>query len=401
MEQQQMEQQRMEQQRMAQQQMEQQRMEQQRMEQQKMEQQRMEQQQMEQQRMEQQRMEQQRMEQQRMEQQQMEQQRMEQQRMEHQRVEQEQQRIAGMETSQMSQQSLQHQETFSSSKSSQEVYEGTEFGSGVLKGYKLKEDALMNGGYEVVDGQQHQFLKDNGIFGGITGDHNSLVEEVDEVDYKRHSVKSLVGHFAKVKPKAEIPVQYLPEQRMYNGEQGPTLNYLSTKSESSSSAQSTLQRSTVSKQDSDVSRQEYEARKQASQQTVQNTQSSTSVSSSQKNSVEIREKSREMTEEQKPQLAQRRPSLMDSLLMVPAAEHAKAGIIDPSAILRGSEGDSRSKSEGILNQSNLQGESCNLSGKWDNHNTIARGWAGAKANYHPVTFRSIYNVDSQKDTNNL
>ena len=240
-----------------------------------------------------------------------------------------------METSQMSQQSLQHQETFSSSKSSQEVYEGTEFGSGVLKGYKLKEDALMNGGYEVVDGQQHQFLKDNGIFGGITGDHNSLVEEVDEVDYKRHSVKSLVGHFAKVKPKAEIPVQYLPEQRMYNGEQGPTLNYLSTKSESSSSAQSTLQRSTVSKQDSDVSRQEYEARKQASQQTVQNTQSSTSVSSSQKNSVEIRKKSSEMTEEQKQQLSQRRQSLKDYLLMDPAAEHAKAGIIDPSAILRG------------------------------------------------------------------
>ncbi len=36
------------------------------------------------------------------------------------------------------------------------------------------------------------------------------------------------------------------------------------------------------------------------------------------------------------------------------------------------------------------------SGKWDNHNTIARGWAGPAANYHPVTFRSIYNVDAQK-----
>jgi len=34
--------------------------------------------------------------------------------------------------------------------------------------------------------------------------------------------------------------------------------------------------------------------------------------------------------------------------------------------------------------------------KWDNHNTIARGWAGAKTNYHPVTFRAIYNVESQK-----
>ena len=33
--------------------------------------------------------------------------------------------------------------------------------------------------------------------------------------------------------------------------------------------------------------------------------------------------------------------------------------------------------------------------KWDNHNTIARGWAGVGKNYHPVTFRSIYNVETQ------
>jgi len=56
----------------------------------------------------------------------------------------------------------------------------------------------------------------------------------------------------------------------------------------------------------------------------------------------------------------------------------------------------RCKSEGLINPANIAVESENRSGKWDNHNTIARGWAGAKANYHPVTFRNIYNVDSQK-----
>ena len=32
--------------------------------------------------------------------------------------------------------------------------------------------------------------------------------------------------------------------------------------------------------------------------------------------------------------------------------------------------------------------------KWDNHNTIARGWAGVSANYQPVTFRKIYGTKS-------
>merc|ERR1712200_273907 len=102
---------------------------------------------------EQQRLEQQRMEQQRMEQQRMEQQRMEQQRMEQQRLEQEQQRIAGLNTSQMSTQSFQQQEQ-SFSQSTKEVYEGTEFGSGVLKGYKLKDDNL--GDQAMVNSQQQQ-----------------------------------------------------------------------------------------------------------------------------------------------------------------------------------------------------------------------------------------------------
>ena len=41
------------------------------------------------------------------------------------------------------------------------------------------------------------------------------------------------------------------------------------------------------------------------------------------------------------------------------------------------------------------GETDKVLNKWDNHNTIARGWAGVGKNYHPVTFRSIYNVETQ------
>ena len=47
----------------------------------------------------------------------------------------------------------------------------------------------------------------------------------------------------------------------------------------------------------------------------------------------------------------------------------------------------------------FSGETDKILNKWDNHNAIARGWGGVKENYHPVTFRGIYNVDSQ--TQNL
>merc|ERR1719495_1139143 len=205
-------------------------------------------------------MEQQRMEQQRMDQQRMEQQRMEQQRMEQQRVEEE-RRLAGMEMSQMSQMSSStvKQQSFSSSHTT-EVFEGTQFEGGVLKGYKKKDEEMNGAAFEQqAAGSSHEkFMKDTGIFGGITGDHNSLLEEDAQFDYKKHSVRDLVGHFSKVKPKAEIPVQYLPEQKMYNGEQGPSLNYLSTKSEASSSSHS-FTRTGMSQQDVNASREESEA----------------------------------------------------------------------------------------------------------------------------------------------
>merc|ERR1719289_105953 len=404
------EQQRIEQQRFAEEQerLEQQRIaeEQQRLaeEQQRIEQQRVaeEQQRMEQQRImeEQQRMEQQRMEQQRMEQQRMEQQRQQQMMMEQQRVEEE-RRLAGMELSQMSQMSSStvKQQSFSSSQTT-EVFEGTQFEGGVLKGYKKKDEEMNGAAFEQqAAGSSHEkFMKDTGIFGGITGDHNSLVEDDVQFDYKKHTVRDLVGHFSKVKPKAEIPVQYLPEQKLYNGEQGPSLNYLSTKSESSCSTQSTMVKTTsLAKQDLDASKKEYEMRKQQGTSQIDSGAAS-SVTSAGHTQQQMASSTSEMSLEQQQQLSQRRQSLKEYLLIEPSSlSSANAGLLDPSAILRGSgEEEGRSRSEGLLTQANIQGEGEALSGKWDNHNTIARGWAGTKANYHPVTFRSIYNVDSQK-----
>lgn len=324
--------------------------------------------------------------------------------MEQQRVEEE-RRLAGMEMSQMSQMSSStvKQQSFSSSHTT-EVFEGTQFEGGVLKGYKKKDEEMNGAAFEQqAAGSSHEkFMKDTGIFGGITGDHNSLVEDDVQFDYKKHTVRDLVGHFSKVKPKAEIPVQYLPEQKLYNGEQGPSLNYLSTKSESSCSTQSTMLKTTsLAKQDLDASKKEYEMRKQQGISQI-DSGAATSVTSAGHTQQQMASSTSEMSLEQQQQLSQRRQSLKEYLLIEPSSlSSANAGLLDPSAILRGSgEEEGRSRSEGLLTQANIQGEGEALSGKWDNHNTIARGWAGTKANYHPVTFRSIYNVDSQKPITN-
>merc|ERR1712088_1159877 len=167
--------------------------------------------------------------------------------------------------------------SFSQSQSSQstnQIYESQEFNGGVMKGYKMKEEFSS-------DQSGERNVRDSGIFTGINGDSNSLVDE--EFDRKKHTVKDLAKHFALVKPKQNIPHNILPEQRIYNGDHGPALNYLGA-------------------------------------------------------------------------------------------------------------------SEGVFSQSTVQGETDKILNKWDNHNTIARGWAGVQANYHPVTFRKMYNVDNQKQT---
>merc|ERR1719402_246161 len=68
--------------------------------------------------------------------------------------------------------------------------------------------------------------------------------------------------------------------------------------------------------------------------------------------------------------------------------------VKPSLLFAETDSIQRPKSAGILCQMSDQ-DSNKLMNKWDNHNAIARGWGGMKENYHPVTFREIYNVESQ------
>ena len=259
-----------------------------------------------------------------------------------------------------------------------------------MKGYRMKQDQ--------VDGEREtgEKMLSSGVFGGIGADNNSLVDT--EIDYKKHTVKDLAKHFALVKPKADIPNAILPEQRMYNGDQGPALNYLgSAKSEmgSSSSTQSFMKKE-ISEQDFEASKQAYEMKKKQQAMESQQSQSTTSQST-----VVKRTETSASSEQTKTVLNERRQSLTAGLMLDPATAHAESGIIDPSAILRGSDAGARSKSEGLFGQSTEPGETDKILNKWDNHNAIARGWGGVKENYHPVTFRGIYNVDSQTTTQNL
>merc|ERR1719460_1781594 len=285
---------------------------------------------------------------------------------------------------QQSQESFQSSNSFqqTSSVRQQEVYEATER-DGAMRGYQPKE----------VDetGRRSAMARDSGLFGGIGGDDNSLVD--NEFDYKKHSVKDLAQHFALVKPKAQLPNQILPEQKMFNGEQGPALNYLGGKQDFASQQQ-TFTKKEVSNEDIEASKKAYEMKKkqQMEQRQQQQSSSSSSMSSSQtSSSVVMREKKTEEVKAE--QNERRRASISSALLMDPAAAHAEAGLIDPSAILRGSDGSSNRASIGL--RSSVPGETEVCASKWDNHNAIARGFTGMKDNYHPVTFRQIYNVESQ------
>merc|ERR1719310_1103997 len=90
------------------------------------------------------------------------------------------------------------------SKTTQEVYESQEFSGGVMKGYRMKQEQ------NAEQRETGEKMLNTGVFGGIGGDNNSLVDA--EFDYKKHSVKDLAKHFALVKPKADIPHTILPEQ---------------------------------------------------------------------------------------------------------------------------------------------------------------------------------------------
>merc|ERR1712012_621026 len=169
------------------------------------------------------------------------------------------------------QQSFQQQQSFQSSSSFQqqtqqsssvqkhEVFEATER-DGAMRGYQPK-------GVDET-GRRSQMARDSGLFGGIGGDDNSLVD--NEFDYKKHSVKDLAQHFALVKPKAQLPNQILPEQKMFNGEQGPALNYLGGKQDFASQQQ-IFTKKEVSNEDIEASKKAYELKKKQQMEQKQQT----------------------------------------------------------------------------------------------------------------------------------
>ena len=208
--------------------------------------------------------------------------------------------------------------------SSNEMYESQEFNGGVMKGYKRKDDMSSNE-MRVTNTNG----RDSAIFGGINGDANSFV--ADECDYKKHTVKDLANHFALVKPKQNIPHNILPEQRMFNGDQAPQLNYLGA-NEAGAMVQSQTARREVSQQDIEASKMAYEMKKKQQQEAAQQQSSTTTTSSSTSSSVVRRTETSSSSTEQK---SERRMSLRDSLMLDPAKAHSDMGLIDPSAILRG------------------------------------------------------------------
>jgi len=105
-------------------------------------------------------------------------------------------------------------------------------------------------------------------------------------------------------------------------------------------------------------------------------------------------------------LFQRRGSMKDYLVMDEEKQNQESlpSIQDPSAILQvdGSVEEGLGKKR-MMRDSN--GRECDSEGrlidtdKWDNHNTIARGWVtSGEDHYQPVTFRKIYNSKNQPGT---
>merc|ERR1719193_2260205 len=122
-----------------------------------------------------------------------------------------------------------------------------------MKGYTLKQDQASE------QRETGEKMLNSGVFGGIGADNNSLVDS--EVDYKKHTVKDLAKHFALVKPKADIPHAILPEQRIYNGDQGPALNYLGASAQGSSSSTQSFMKKEISQEDFEASKKAYEMKK--------------------------------------------------------------------------------------------------------------------------------------------
>merc|ERR1712226_1150743 len=52
-------------------------------------------------------------------------------------------------------------------------------------------------------------IRQSGVFVGIVGDNNSLINELQNFDYEKHSVRELVGHFSK--DKGAVPQNMFPQ----------------------------------------------------------------------------------------------------------------------------------------------------------------------------------------------
>merc|ERR1719266_2643018 len=223
---------------------------------------------------------------------------------------------------------------------------------------------------ELFSQSQLKKTQREGVFGGIAGDHNSLATDAEE--YERHTVRNLVQHFSKTKT-GDIPLQYLPQQSMQNTGNAPPLSYLKEQAKSK-----------------DFSYKEK----------TETTTSSSEHSNNVTNGKVAKKGSKDYIEDPEVRLGlfQRRGSLKDYLMMDEEKQKQESlpSIQDPSAILQvdGSVEEGLGKKR-MMRDSN--GRECDSQGrlidtdKWDNHNTIARGWlTSGEDHYQPVTFRRIY-----------
>jgi len=189
-------------------------------------------------------------------------------------------------------------------------------------------------------------------------------------DYERHTVRNLVQHFSKTKT-GDIPLSFLPQQYMQNSGEAPPLSYLKEQAKGKDFS---------FKEKSDV----------VSTSTTKNSTTSKTSFSGEENAEKL-------------QLFQRRGSLKDYLMMDledKAQSSDQPSFPDPSAILQvdGSIepglGRKRAQRDSNGREFDSQGRLIDTD-KWDNHNTIARGWLTAgEDHYHPVTFRRIYGTKS-------
>merc|ERR1719471_2191930 len=94
-------------------------------------------------------------------------------------------------------------------------------------------------------------IRQSGVFVGIVGDNNSLINDMANFDYEKHSVRELVGHFSKIKGAA--PQQMFPQHYQVQNNATPSLSQLQDQAKSK---QFSYQQTTTATQQSDKLQQE-------------------------------------------------------------------------------------------------------------------------------------------------